>query len=312
MSTAFTDGLDAVIGYLHQLKSDGVTHIEASREELLALARPVAPGSPPPQPTPRHAPDTPTLPGQIAPRKSISQKPAPAPDPAPTTTPVPAISFGPPLSAEDKESEFKKLQERVIACQICPHLARTRTQVVFGTGTIHADLMFVGEAPGAEEDVQGEPFVGRAGQLLTKMIQAMRLDRNDIYIGNILKCRPDMPSGSTGNRPPTPDEINNCRPYIISQIDIIRPKVLVALGSSAVRGLLSLDTGIGKLRGKWLDFRGIPVMPTYHPSYLLRKAGPSGLTEKRKAWEDLIAVMMKLGMPVSEKQQNYFLNAIQS
>ena len=177
--------------------------------------------------------------------------------------------------------------------------------MVFGVGNLDAQLMFVGEAPGADEDAQGEPFVGAAGQLLTKIISATGLARGDVYIANILKCRPDMPAGSTGNRKPTPEEMQTCIPYLHEQIDLIQPKVLVALGGTAVAGLLGL-TGIMKLRGHWQTYRGIPLMPTFHPSYLLRN---QAMTEKRRVWEDMLAVMEKLGMPISEKQRNYFLKA---
>jgi DNA polymerase len=164
--------------------------------------------------------------------------------------------------------------------------------------------MFVGEAPGADEDAQGEPFVGKAGELLTKIITATGLKRGDVYIANILKCRPDMPIGSSGNRKPRPEEMATCIPYLHEQIDLIRPKVLVALGATAVEGLLGKTIGITKLRGHWREYRGIPLMPTYHPAYLLRN---QAVSEKRKVWEDMLAVMEKLGMPVSEKQRNYFL-----
>ena len=165
--------------------------------------------------------------------------------------------------------------------------------------------MFIGEAPGADEDLQGEPFVGAAGQLLTKIISATGLSRGDVYIANILKCRPDMPAGSSGNRKPTPEETTTCIPYLHEQIDLIKPKVLVALGGTAVEGLLGL-TGITKLRGQWQEYRGIPLMPTYHPAYLLRN---QAMSEKRRVWEDMLAVMDKLAMPISEKQRNFFLKA---
>ena len=164
--------------------------------------------------------------------------------------------------------------------------------------------MFVGEAPGADEDEQGEPFVGRAGELLTKIIQAMGWQRGGVYIANILKCRPDTPGQSSGNRKPTPEEMATCIPFLHEQIDLIRPKVLVALGATAVEGLLGKTAGITKLRGNWRLYRGIPLMPTYHPSYLLHN---QAVTEKRKVWEDMLAVMEKLGRPISEKQRNYFL-----
>jgi DNA polymerase len=198
-----------------------------------------------------------------------------------------------------------ELRARAMQCVRCPNLAAARTQVVFGVGNIDADLMFVGEAPGADEDAQGEPFVGAAGMLLTKMIQAMGFARGDVYIGNILKCRPDMPAGSSGNRKPTPAEMQTCIPYLHEQIDLIQPKVLVALGGTAVEGLLG-KSGIMKLRGQWQTYRGIPLMPTFHPAYLLRNQSNA---EKRKVWEDLMAVMDKLGLPTSEKQRGYFLRA---
>jgi DNA polymerase len=196
------------------------------------------------------------------------------------------------------------INARVAVCTKCPHLASTRTQTVFGVGNPDADLMFVGEAPGADEDAQGEPFVGRAGQLLTKIIETMGLKRSDIYIANILKCRPDMPRGSSGNRPPTPDEMQTCLPYLLEQIDIIQPKVLIALGATAVQGLLGMRSSMSRLRGAWHEFNGTPLMITYHPAYLLRNQAPS---EKRKVWEDMLTVMEKLEQPISEKQRSYFL-----
>jgi len=188
-------------------------------------------------------------------------------------------------------------------CVKCPHLASTRQNVVFGVGSINADLMFVGEAPGADEDALGEPFVGAAGQTLTKMINAMGLFRDKVYIANILKCRPDMPAGSSGNRKPTPEEMQTCIPYLHAQIDLIKPKVLVALGGTAMEGLLG-KSGITKLRGTWHTYRDTPLMPTYHPAYLLRN---QSFSEKRKVWEDLLAVMEKLALPISDKQRGFFL-----
>ena len=183
-------------------------------------------------------------------------------------------------------------------------LAEGRTQVVFGVGNIDAPLMFVGEAPGADEDTQGEPFVGAAGQLLTKIIVAMGLTREQVYIGNILKCRPDTPGQSAGNRKPTPEEMATCLPWLHQQIDLIRPRVLVALGATAVEGLLGKTIGITKLRGNWQTYRGIPLMPTYHPAYLLRN---QSLATKREVWEDMLQAMEKLQMPISEKQRGFFL-----
>jgi DNA polymerase len=181
-----------------------------------------------------------------------------------------------------------------------------RKNVVFGVGDINAQLMFIGEAPGADEDTQGEPFVGKAGQLLTRIIQTMGLSRESVYIGNILKCRPNTPGQASGNRKPTPEEMQTCIPYLHEQIDLIRPRVIVALGGTAVEGLLGKTIGITKLRGQWRTYRGIPLMPTYHPAYLLRN---QSLSEKRRVWEDMLQVMERLGLPISQKQRDYFLRA---
>jgi DNA polymerase len=165
--------------------------------------------------------------------------------------------------------------------------------VVFGVGNIDSPLMFVGEAPGADEDAQGEPFVGKAGQLLTKIIQTMGFSRQSVYIGNILKCRPDTPGQSAGNRKPTPEEMQTCIPYLHEQIDLIQPKVIVALGATAVRGLLNMEMSISKMRGNWYTFHDVPIMPTFHPAYLLRN--PSA---KKEVWQDMQTVLTKLGRPI--------------
>jgi uracil-DNA glycosylase family 4 len=208
------------------------------------------------------------------------------------------------LLAHDKIAALTAIRERVRACTKCAHLACSRTQTVFGIGNPDADLMFVGEAPGVDEDQQGEPFVGRAGQLLTKILKAMNFSREDVYIANILKCRPDTPSGGFGNRPPTPTEMQTCRPYLVEQIESIRPSVLVALGAVAVEGLLGMRRTMRELRGRWHTYNGIPLMITYHPAYLLRNQAPS---EKRKVWEDMLQVLERLERPISERQRNYFL-----
>jgi uracil-DNA glycosylase len=206
--------------------------------------------------------------------------------------------------ARDKAELLGSVRERVRACKKCAHLACSRTQTVFGVGNPDADLMFIGEAPGADEDQQGEPFVGRAGQLLTRILKAMNFAREDVYIANILKCRPDMPAGSFGNRPPTPTEMQTCRPYLVEQINIIQPSVLVALGAVAVEGLLGTRATMRELRGRWHAYNDIPLMITYHPAYLLRNQARS---EKRKVWEDMLQVLERLQQPISEQQRNYFL-----
>jgi uracil-DNA glycosylase family 4 len=207
-------------------------------------------------------------------------------------------------TTSNKAQILASVRERVRGCTKCAHLASSRTQTVFGVGNPDAEIMFIGEAPGADEDLQGQPFVGRAGQLLTRIIKAMGFAREDVYIANILKCRPDMPAGSFGNRAPTPAEMQMCRPYLLEQIDIIQPKVLVALGAVAVEGLLGARGTMRELRGRWHLYNGTPLMITYHPAYLLRNQSPS---EKRKVWEDMLQVLERLEKPISEKQRNYFL-----
>ena len=211
-----------------------------------------------------------------------------------------------PMSS-DRLAAFEVLKTRALQCQKCPHLVSFRKQVVFGVGNLNAELMFVGEAPGADEDQAGEPFVGKAGQLLTKMIQAMGFERLDVYIGNVLKCRPNVDT-PYGNRKPTPEEMATCIPYLKEQIAFIQPRVLVAVGDTAVKGLFpSLKEGITKLRGRWLEYEGIPLMPTFHPAYILRN---QSLAMKRLCWEDLLAVLEKLQKPISKKQRQYFLTAL--
>lgn len=185
-------------------------------------------------------------------------------------------------SGEESADTFEQLHSEAMACKKC-RLHETRTNVVFGTGDIRADLMFVGEGPGADEDAKGIPFVGRAGQLLTKMIEAMGQTRDTVYIANIVKCRPP------GNRNPFEDESAACVPYLFRQIEYIKPKVIVLLGSVAAQNLLKTNLGITKIRGEFVDFNGVKVMPTFHPAYLLRNP-----KMKRPCWEDLQKVMAEL------------------
>jgi len=178
------------------------------------------------------------------------------------------------------------LRAHIGDCQRCK-LAGGRTNLVFGVGSADADLMFVGEGPGADEDLQGEPFVGRAGQLLTEIItKGMKLRRQDVYIANVIKCRPP------GNRNPEPDEITSCMPFLARQIDLVRPRVIVALGTFAAQTLLQVKTPITRMRGVWHSYRGVKVMPTFHPAYLLRTPA-----DKRLVWADIKLVMAELGLP---------------
>ncbi len=226
--------------------------------------------------------------------------------PSPMSPPEPTVQFPmpAPLDRPAREAAVAALRAKVIACTRCPNLVSARKSVVFGVGDIHARLMFVGEAPGADEDAQGEPFVGKAGELLTKIIIAMGFSREQVFIANILKCRPDTPGQSAGNRKPTPAEMATCIPWLHEQIALIRPEAMVALGATAVEGLLGKTEGITRLRGHWQSYRGIPLMPTFHPAYLLRNQAPA---EKRKLWEDMLAVLRHLRLPISPKQQDYFL-----
>ena len=169
-------------------------------------------------------------------------------------------------------------------CTRCKLHTLGRSQIVFGVGNPDAELMFVGEAPGADEDIQGMPFVGRAGQLLTKMIEAMGLKRDEVYIANVLKCRPP------GNRNPEPDEIDQCEPFLFRQLASVQPKVVVALGAFAARTLLKTDAPISRLRGRVHEYRGVKLIPTFHPSFLLRSPG-----YKREAWDDLKLALSELG-----------------
>lgn len=177
--------------------------------------------------------------------------------------------------------------------------------MVFSTGNPEADFMLVGEAPGYQEEKQHEPFVGPAGQKLDQIVTAMGLSRAEVYLSNVCKFRPAMKNQTTGNRKPSPEEMATNLPFLRAEIDIVKPKVIIALGGTAAEGLLAEKKAVGQLRGDWYQFQGIPLRITYHPSYLLRQN--EGLTEKRMVWEDMLAVMEKLGLPISEKQRAYFL-----
>jgi uracil-DNA glycosylase len=179
-------------------------------------------------------------------------------------------------------------------CTRCKLHTLGRSQIVFGVGNPNADLMFVGEAPGADEDAQGVPFVGRAGQLLTKMIEAMGLRRDDVYIANVLKCRPP------GNRNPEPDEIERCEPFLFRQLESVQPKVVIALGAFAARTLLKTDAPISRLRGRVHDFRGAKLIPTFHPSFLLRSPG-----YKREAWDDLKLALSEMGRELPRSSSSH-------
>jgi uracil-DNA glycosylase family 4 len=203
---------------------------------------------------------------------------------------APPVALAPAATAVAKAVRLPQLADEVSTCTRCG-LASSRTQTVFSRGSPEAKVCFVGEAPGADEDAQGLPFVGRAGQLLDRMIGAMGLSpERDVYVCNIIKCRPP------GNRRPEPDEIATCIPYLHEQLALVQPRVIVALGNTAVAALIDTKLGITKLRGQWKLYRGQTlVMPTYHPSYLLRPS-PQQIEAKRQAWQDLQLVMKELGL----------------
>jgi DNA polymerase len=190
--------------------------------------------------------------------------------------------------SQDKATEFEtleQLRDEIGDCRRC-QLSQGRTHIVFGVGNPDADVVFVGEAPGRDEDIKGEPFVGKAGQLLTRIITAMGLTRDDVYICNVIKCRPPE------NRDPLPVEIETCEPFLKEQLGIIKPRVICALGSFATQTLLKSEVRISRLRGQFRDYNGIPLMPTYHPSFLLRNPHA-----KRDVWEDIKVVMKFLDLP---------------
>jgi len=193
------------------------------------------------------------------------------------------------IDIAEQEAELSKIRAEIGDCARCK-LSEKRRSIVFGQGSAGAELVFVGEGPGEEEDRQGLAFVGKAGELLTKMIGAMGYTRDDVYICNIVKCRPPR------NRDPEPDEVAACEPFLKAQLVVIRPQVIVALGRVAAHTLLGVNTPISKMRGQWTSYEGIPLMPTFHPAYLLRNAGG-----KRAAWDDLKQVMRRLGRaPVAQ------------
>ena len=304
----FSSAVDLVVAELSQRRAAGRDDWRASASALERLrdARPAGPPvqddpplmakstPPPPDPDALSLFDEAALPVATAPRAGKEAGPT-AGEYQPVTDPS--------LPKDERLSNLRACPDR-LPCAKCPYGAGPHNHVVFGTGSKNAELMFVGEAPGAEEDARGEPFVGRAGQLLNKIISTMGYQRDEIYLANVLKCRPDTPGQSFGNRPPTIPEMQSCRPCLFEQIEIIQPKAIVALGATAMRGLLDLAEPMGKLRGRWHDFKGIPVMATYHPSYLLRNQSPG---EKRKVWEDMLLVKERLGHEITERDRSYFL-----
>ncbi len=291
--------LTALTDELKRLKATGVRTVSVSEENLATLRGAV-----------QRRPEGTGAKREMATTPSPQPLPPAATAPKETARPLPVASSLPPppvvaLVAGDKPARWAALRERVLGDPVCRAHARPGKQVVFGVGDLAAKIFFCGEAPGAEEEQQGEPFVGPAGQLLNKMIQAMGLRREDVYIGNIMNWRPEMPT-TFGNRPPTAEEMAYCLPFLRAQIEVVDPALIVALGATAAKGLLGADNfkSLGEIRGQWKQFAEKPVMVTYHPSYLLHN---DTRRAKRAVWEDLLKVMERVGLPISEKQRGYFL-----
>ncbi|TLD68255.1 uracil-DNA glycosylase [Phragmitibacter flavus] len=273
--------------YLEQQRARGVTHVKISGEALQGL--------------------------KGGPKKVVAV--AKVAEPAVTLHTAPRagkVETG----AESKRAGLDRLAERAAqegANGRVHELGTLREVMVFATGSEDAEIMFIGEAPGAEEEKQSEPFVGPAGQLLTKIIQAMGLRRGEVYISNICKYRPKIDDGrmqGSKNRAPTAAEMEACLPFVVEEIAIVQPKIIVALGATAATGL-GIEGKVGSLRSSMQEFRGIPVLVTYHPSYLLRREQEDGggMREKRLVWEDMMKVMEHVGLPISAKQKGYFSKA---
>lgn len=304
--------LNALTDELRRLKNAGVKTVAVSDEAVAALRQIVtaraAGGRKPGNAVTLSSSVVPARPKPVS--TPVQARPTVAavvsPPAAPMLPAPPAVV----LPEGDKSARWAALHELVLGDATCRANVRAGKKVVLGVGSLDASIMFVGEAPGAEEEIQGEPFVGPAGQLLTKMIQAMGLKRSEVYIGNIMNWRPQMPTVAgveqVGNRPPTEEEMRYCLPYLRAQIDVVNPGMIVALGSTAAQGLLGFGSfkALGDIRGSWREFAGRPLMVTYHPSYILRSQSNRS---KRMIWEDLLKVMARAGLPISAKQQGFFL-----
>lgn len=264
---------------LEGLERAGVTHVPKRRKAAAGAAKPSA------APVAAVAEAPPAKGASVSKPEAKPSIAKPTAVVAETSLLAPEVAQSPNLSRDERIAALSVIQSEVAGCTRCKVLADTRTQTVFGVGNPEARICFFGEAPGADEDRQGEPFVGRAGQLLNKMITACGLKREEVYILNVLKCRPPE------NRNPLPNEVTNCRGYFERQLDIIRPEIICCLGAVAAQSLLQTEVTIGKLRRKFHDHRGIPVICTYHPAYLLRNPAA-----KVDAWEDLKMMMRRLGV----------------
>jgi len=298
--------LDAVVEELRRLRSEGVTQVYVDEDTLTRLRAAVGQSAAPAVDPVEAAPSFAAAPAPAPTRRAASAASANTPglrwDGKPIEPlPAPPVIM---LPQGSKAEQMAWLRERVLADPVCNAHLRPGQKLVFGVGTPAAEIFFCGEGPGADEEQQGEPFVGPAGQLLTKIILAMGLTREKVYIGNVMKWRPEMPT-EWGNREPTPEEIAFSLPFLRAQLAIVQPKVIVALGNTAVNALLGPDPDrkMKDIRGRWHAFEGVPMMFTYHPSYLLRQTANSA---KRQVWEAMLEVMQRVGLPISEKQRAFF------
>ena len=286
-----TAALPLLRQYLDQQSNRGTTHTLLSVEARQALGR-IARGQSAPRP-------------QSAPADQATPAPSKAPTSLVQEPPVVASQVLE-VQGSTREEKLARLAQLAEESTACRALGSLRDTMVFAVGNPHAQIMFVGEAPGAEEERQREPFVGPAGQLLTKIITAMGLKRTDVYISNICKFRPAIENQGSSNRKPTAEEMRACLPFISTEIAIIQPRVIIALGATAAEGL-GIAGSVGKNRGRCHEAGGIPVVVTYHPSYLLRQEQEGGgIAAKRQSWEDMLLAMETAGMTISEKQRNFF------
>ncbi|MDB4419276.1 uracil-DNA glycosylase [bacterium] len=283
----------SVIEYLKQLQEQGQTHVEIDDEARIILREFYRRGSAQGQKRPTQA-------------SSPAQTTAPAIQSAPAaqSAPTPAVSQIQ-VTGTTPAEKIASLAAQCLNWQPSKALGTLRDRMVFSTGNPEADFMLIGEAPGYQEEKEQQPFVGPAGQKLDQIIKAMGLSRPEVYISTVCKFRPSMKNQTTGNRKPSPEEMATNLPFLRAEIDIVKPKVIIALGGTAAEGLLEEKKAVGQLRENWHQFQGIPLRVTFHPSYLLRQN--EGLNEKRMVWEDMLAVMEKLGLPINEKQREYFL-----
>lgn len=306
------DALTAINEELRRLQQEGLDHVFVD-DATLALLKPVAKKESAPQSTPNRPAGSGPIPEleALLDKKESTAKKAATPLPKPSShqaLPEAPTAFD--LPAGDAATQLAWLQAQVASCPTYLERGGDKEKLVFGSGPPDATIFFCGDAPGAEEERQGQPFQGPDGELLTKIILAMGLKREEIYLDNILKWRPHNEKNKR-TRPPSPEEMYFCLPFLKAQVEIIQPKVIVSLGHLTASALLGPDPKrrMASIRGSWQEFAGIPLMVTFHPSYLSNAesdANPNA--KKRLAWQDMLQVMEKAGLPISEKQRGYFLN----